>query len=234
MAIPVLYQRRSITVLFMTSLLLVLPVGAGNAASVTQFMGSAVDIGQKLGVKAPSVADQVGLITKLPKGVDLAKKGAKALDPSDDQALPDYDPPGMPRIPIGCGAEEPGADMSGCHHCYQKAHQDLQDLRRHFERLRQVYVETDDMVKAQLAFGDGIAGSVGVGALGWMVERDKIMLSFKQFKVVYHNKYQELLGRLEGTLREIAACEREYFGDEDWYNRYGFMFHSFMALHYAR
>jgi hypothetical protein len=65
-------------------------------------------------------------------------------------------------------------------------------------------------------------------------QREKIMRSFKQFTAVYNNKHQELLGRLEKVLREIGECERQYFGDADWYNRYGFIFHSFMSLHYAR
>jgi hypothetical protein len=179
-------------------------------------------------------------LTKTQEAVGWATKAADAagtippLDPSDDGALPNYNPPGMPSVPISCGANRPDADISECHACYQKAHHKLNDLRRHFERLRQLYVETDDFVKAQFAFGDSVAGSAGVGALEWVHQRGKISQSFKDFRGAYTRKHRELLGRLEEVLREIAECERQFFGDEDWYNRYGFMFLTFMSMHYAR
>lgn len=174
------------------------------------------------------------------KLVDLTRKGADAtakvptLDPSDDAAQADYDPPGMPSMPIGCGGEKSNDEAAGCEDCYRKAHEKLRDLRRYFEQLRVVYVETDDFTKAAIAFGDGVAGSVGVGALAWNEERGRIQQSFKQFRAAYKAKYEELLDRLDKVLHEIAACEAQHFGNEDWYNRYGFMFLTFMSLHYAR
>jgi len=234
MKTPVSRKVRSITVLFAVGVLLALPVRESASTPVSLLKAGALDAAKTLAEKAPMVAKQVESLNKLPMIVDLVKKGAKALDASDDKGLPDYEPPGMPQVPIGCGSDKPDADIEDCHHCYHEAHQKLEDLRRHFERLRQLYVETDDMVKAQVAFGDGISGSVGVGALEWISQREKIMRSFKQFTAVYNNKHQELLGRLEKVLREIGECERQYFGDADWYNRYGFIFHSFMSLHYAR
>jgi hypothetical protein len=62
----------------------------------------------------------------------------------------------------------------------------------------------------------------------------RISNSFKQFKKAYAKKYEELLGKLDETLHEIADCEKKYFGNADWYNRYGYIFQSFMALHYNR
>jgi hypothetical protein len=178
---------------------------------------------------------------KMAKTVQSAQKAADAankvppLDPSDEDAGTDYSPPGMPQMPIGCGGEstDPGVSAD-CQHCYQEAHEELEKLRRYFEQLRKVYVETDEFTKAAIAFGDGMSGSAGVGALEWMHQRQRIMGSFKQFKQAYKSKYEELLGRLDQALHKIGECEARYFGDEDWYNRYGFMFQSFMAMHYAR
>ncbi len=102
------------------------------------------------------------------------------------------------------------------------------------EQLRAVYVETDDFTKAAIAFGDGVAGSTGVAALEWNHQRGRITGSFKQFRAAYAAKYEELLARLEAVLHQIGNCEAQHFGNEDWYNRYGFMFQTFMSMHYAR
>jgi len=163
------------------------------------------------------------------KGADAYKKES-LLDRSDADAQADYNPPGMPTMPITCE----NMKNRDCAACYEDAYKKLNDLRRYFEQLRAVYVETDEFTKASVAFGDSIAGSVGVGGLEWVGQRRKIQNSFKQFKKAYKRKYNELLGRLEEALQEIAECEKKYFGNEDWYSRYGFVFVSFMALHYAR
>lgn len=168
---------------------------------------------------------------------DLARKAAEASDkgelldpPTDKNAHKNYNPPGMPTMPISCG----NSDKSGCEECYREAHENLRKLRLYFEQLRTLYTVTDDFTKAEIAFGDGIAGSVGVGALAWNVERTEIQKSFKDFKRAYNKKYNELLERLKKTLEQIATCEAKYFGNEDWYSRYGFMFVTFISMYYAR
>lgn len=185
-------------------------------------MAIALDTGN-LDSFGPGVAKLADLYQKLE---DLEEKSTP-LD-QDGGAAPDYNPPGMPEVPISCGEKQ------GCRSCYEKANQKLEKLRRDFEKLRLLYKETDEFTKAAVAFGDGAAGSAGVGALEWSVQRGKIKKSFKNFEKAYRNKYLELLEKLQAALQEIAACEKEYFGEDDWYARYGFMFHSFIALHYQK
>lgn len=197
---------------------------AGNASA---------DLGLQnavFGTPPPSVSK---LLEIAQKGKDVYEK-AKPLDDSSPDTQPDYDPPGMPQIPVGCGSAYTDVATTDCAKCYEKAHKSLRKLRINFEQLRILYSETDEFTKASIAFGDGIAGSVGVGALQWTVERESISASFKGFKKVYKNKYDELLKKLDETLHEIGVCETRYFGDTDWYNRYGFIFQSFMAMHYNR
>ncbi len=166
----------------------------------------------------------------LQKAKDANKKASK-LDPSSDgDAEKNYNPPGMPTMPISCEKN----NKKGCEECYKDAYEKLRKLRRYFEQLRTIYAATDDYTKAQIAFGDGIAGSAGVGALQWNVERTKIQKSFNDFKKAYKEKYNELLGRLENVLKEIGQCEAKYFGNEDWYSRYGYVFLSFIAMYYQR
>jgi len=166
----------------------------------------------------------------LKKAEDAGKKASVLDPPRDENAEKNYNPPGMPTMPISCE----NSDKSGCEECYKDAYKNLKKLRRYFEQLRTLYVVTDDFTKAQIAFGDGISGSVGVGALQWNVERTKIQKSFKGFKKAYNKKLNELLERLKKTLEQIAACETKYFDNKDWYNRYGFMFVTFMSMYYAR
>jgi len=175
---------------------------------------------------AGSIPDTGKILEQVQKAANLSK----TLDPTDKDAQHDYSPSGMPTIPIECENME----SSDCAACYKDAYKKLNKLRYNFEQLRAVYVETDEFTKASVAFGDSIAGSVGVGGLEWVDQRREIQNSFKQFKKAYKRKYNELLGRLEETLQEIAKCENQYFGNKDWYSRYGFMFFTFMASHYAR
>ena len=174
---------------------------------------------------------------KVAKAVETYQKGKEAYNkaslldpPTDGDAEKNYNPPGMPTMPISCEKN----NKKGCEECYKDAYEKLRKLRIYFEQLRTIYAATDDFTKAQIAFGDGIAGSVGVGALRWNVERNRIQNSFKNFKNAYKKKYNELLGRLENVLKEIGKCEAKYFGNEDWYSRYGYVFLSFIAMYYQR
>lgn len=175
-----------------------------------------------------------------PVGAGMAKFGdlsqkldefgekAKPLDPGDGGNAPEYDPPGMPEVPVSCGGN------NDCWKCYKKANEKIEKLRVSFEKLRLLYKETDEYTKAAMAFGDGMAGSVGVGALEWAHQRGNIRKSFKAFEKAYKKKYAELLDKLKKVLMEVDACERTYFNEQDWYARYGYMFHTFMALNYQK
>lgn len=150
------------------------------------------------------------------------------LDPSDADAEPEYDPEDMPEVPTACGEEK------DCWRCYEAANEKIVNLRYSFEKLRILHRKTDDYVKSALALGDGISGQAGVGALQWTSERLKIQKSFKVFEEAYRKKHKELLKNLKEALKEMAKCEEQYFGEKDWYARYGYTFHSFVAMHYQR
>lgn len=186
-------------------------------------------------IPIPSLPDSGGALSgKAVKGADLWGKledlneKSTPLDPNRGADKPDYDPPGMPEIPLACPKDK------ACRVCYESANKRIGKLRKSFEHLRLLYKETDDFVKAAVAFGDGIAGSAGVGALEWNAQRRKIKGSQKSFEAAYRKKYAQLLGDLKEALQQIAKCEKQYFGEDDWYARYGFIFQTFMSLHYQR
>jgi len=152
----------------------------------------------------------------------------KAIPPGGGGSGPDYNPPGMPEVPTGCAQDQ------GCWQCYEQANKKIERLRINFEKLRILYKETDDYTKAAMSFGDSVAGASNLGGIEWTAQRLKILKSFKNFEAAYRKKYNQLIDELKAALQEVAACEKKYFGEDDWYARYGFMFHSFIALHYQR
>jgi hypothetical protein len=152
----------------------------------------------------------------------------KDLTPQDGAFDPNYTPPGMPEVPVSCAGKE------GCSECYTDAYGQLDKVRVNFEQLRVLYGSTMNWTKAEIAFGDSIAGSVGVGGLEWVVQRRKIEASVGTLNKAYDNKYNQLLGRLKQALMAISNCEARQYNDPDWYNRFGYMFYTFMATRYQR
>lgn len=155
-------------------------------------------------------------------------KAYKPLSPDDASLGAGTNPAGMPKVPSKC------VEGSGCGGCYEKAYGDLNNLRFAFEKLRAIGRWTENFTKKSIAFGDAASGIHGVAGLAWQGERAKIEQSYAQFGTAYDAKYQELVGDLEGALHEIGQCEAKFFGTDDWYDRYGFLYYSFMADRYRR
>jgi hypothetical protein len=150
------------------------------------------------------------------------------LTPEDGPFDPKYQPPGTPEIPSSC------AGSKTCGQCFEDAQAKLTSVRIRFEKLRVLYGSTKAWIDRALAFGDNMASSVGLGGLAWQTERTKIAASVANLEKSYDNKYAELLATLEEALRAIGACEATHYNNPDWYDRFGFMFYTFMADRYRR
>jgi len=154
----------------------------------------------------------------------------QTLNPDDDAFDPDYSPPGSPQLPTRCLDED---DLE-CLQCYQSAQNELNFLRQTLERLRSIYGATKNYTERAISFGDSMAGLPGGFGIGWPPERRGIEQEFEKLGKTYDKKYRELIGNLEKALREIAECEKQHFNTDDWYNRYGFIYYTFMADRYRR
>lgn len=169
--------------------------------------------------------------------IGKGKSGADALKDYDalsnnDKALdPNYRPPGSPSVPSHCTAPD-GTGSEGCNDCFAAAHRKLTAVRTALEKLRRVGATTRSFAAKSIAFGDSVSGVHGVAGLGWQPERTKIEQSLKNFEQAYDAKYAELLGLLEAALKDIGQCERKHFNTPDWYDRYGFIYYTFMADRY--
>lgn len=194
---------------------------AGTMDVAAKDLWKAVDTAGKAYDKAKPWVD------KGSSGKDLWDKYG-ALTDGDKKADPNYNPPGAPQVPTSCDASK----MDGCKDCYQSAYDKLYKLRANFEKLRAVKIVTEDFTKSSLSFGDSVSGVHGVAGLGWQAERRKIEASFKNFEKAYRAKHQELAQRLNDNLQEIDQCEAKFYGEKDWYNRFGYMYFSFMEDRY--
>lgn len=151
------------------------------------------------------------------------------LSPEDDQYEPEYDLPGSPELPSLC------KDSQQCAACFKQPYADLQSTRYRFDKLRRVNRVTKNMLRDAIAFGDAMAGLAGgLAPLAWNTEKEGIRASEGNFNKSYDAKYAELLATLKNDLMGIAACEEQVFGNDSWYERFGFFYHQFMAEAYRR
>ncbi len=148
------------------------------------------------------------------------------LSPADEALDPEY--PSSP-LPSRCR----GLERTVCRECgYEDALAELDRTRYRLEKLRRVGAWTKNYVSHSLAVGDSLAGAAGLSGLAWVEERGKILQSYQNFKGSYAAKYAELMGLLQETLQQISECEALVYGEESWYDRFGFMYYEFMAARY--
>ena len=152
------------------------------------------------------------------------------LNQGDSEFDPSYSPEGAPTVPVHCETEG-GAD---CTACYASGYETLNFVRFYLERLRAIYGATRNYTESAIAFGDAMAGLPGGFGLGWPPERQGIQEAFDNLGQTYDEKYQDYMRELRRGLEGIAACESEFFGEEDWYSRFGFIYYSFLEDRYRR
>lgn len=155
---------------------------------------------------------------------------AEALNFDDLEFDPDFSPPGAPDIPVHC-------DVSGgdaCRQCYDSAYRKLNFVRHYLEKLRGIYGATRNYKDRAIAFGDSMSTiAPGVG-LAWPMERKGIEDAFDKMGKTYDEKYEAYMRELLEGLQDLSACEKQYFEQDDWYNRYGFIYYTYMQDRYRR
>lgn len=177
------------------------------------------------------MSDYVQVSDKAALGIDLALKAGQlaesytALSDADRRFDPDFSPAGMPRLPSQCA----GSDE--CGQCFAEARRDLNRRRYQFEKLRAIALQTKKMTDDAIALGSSLSSLPGQG-LGWHVARSDIMEGWEAFGSTYDDKYREFLDDLRRDLSAVGACEAEYFGEEGWFDRFGFIYYQFMEDRY--
>jgi len=146
----------------------------------------------------------------------------------DASMAPNHNPPGAPKMPSQC------AENAGCRPCFEQANAGLDTQRRNLEKVRAIYDYTHRIVRngTELMYAAGAAGG-GVSHMGAVAEVQKVEGALDQFDATVHQKNAELLGKLKGSLQELAQCEARYFDNDDWYVRYGEVYYQFMQGRYS-
>ena len=163
------------------------------------------------------VDDVEDFVKKQNADPDYFKKYYENLGPDDGQYEEDYDPKGMPEVPLQC------AESDECRACFTPAYARLNAVRIRFEKLRRTYTWTKAYKERAFALGDSAAGIHGIAGLAWVGERVKLERQYKGFEASVDAKYEELMKELRGSLEQIAACEEKVYGEVGWFDRYGFI-----------
>lgn len=153
-----------------------------------------------------------------------------ALDASDRAAQREWESHrgDGPSIPVSCMREQ-----SDCYGCYARAIMDIDRSRQLLIQLQNRGLATAAVYRAGQQMASAVAGSSAAGGVHIQTTRghflDQPMARFTQ---AYERKAADMLGALEGRLRALGACEAQYYNVPDWYNRFGFMYMSFMRNKY--
>ena len=161
---------------------------------------------------------------------DFGESFFSPLVPGDTDFDPNFDPPGAPTIPVHC--EVSGGDA--CRQCYDSAYRKLNFVRHYLEVLRGIYGATKRYTDSSIAFGDSMSGLHGGFGIAWPPERKKIQDAFEKMGGTYDEKYEGYMRELQEGLQEVAQCEKQYFDQDDWYSRYGFIYFTYMQDRYRR
>jgi hypothetical protein len=149
------------------------------------------------------------------------------LTRGDSQFDPDYTPPGSPQIPSACAGSEQ------CNACYEKAVKDINFYRFSLDKGRGITNNALQYAKKAMAFGDTASGSMGVGGLAWTHKaKPQIEQAAAKIRKTYQGKYTEWISGMQTSLQALGKCEEEFFKERDWYNRFGYIYYSFMADRY--
>lgn len=145
-----------------------------------------------------------------------------------DATCMDLTAAGLPPLPSNC------AEGSACGQCFTDGRRQLNGMRVNLERLRCTYQAYKRFVDAAVSFGDNASGVHAVTGLAWQTERAGIMAEFEKLNRTYDTKYGQMMPNLQQALQKIGQCEAQYFNNPDWYNRFGFIYYTFMADRYKR
>ena len=150
-----------------------------------------------------------------------------ALSEADVPYDPDYNPAGSPQVPSAC------AGSAECNECYEKAVKDVNFNRFYLDKMRSIANSTIVFADKSIAFGDNASGYHGLTGLAWQTEgRPQIEEAVANLRKTYERKYGVYISNLETALKQLGQCEAEHFDEPDWYNRFGYIYYSFMADRY--
>lgn len=151
-----------------------------------------------------------------------------ALDSQEAHCGAAYNDASAPTVPSSC------AEDDACEECYSQAVRSLDFNRFYIERARCIAAAHVKMANSAMAFGDSASGIHGVAGLSWQLQgKPQIEEAVRKLKGTYTKKAGEYLSGIERSLRKLGECEARHYGERDWFDRYGYLYLSFMKSKYA-
>ncbi|MBB1061220.1 hypothetical protein [Marilutibacter spongiae] len=151
-----------------------------------------------------------------------------ALDATEAGCGSAYTDSSGPTVPSHC------AEGDACRQCYEEAVRKIDFNRFYIERARCITAANVKMANSAMAFGDSASGIHAVSGLSWQLQgKPQIEQAVGKLKQTYTHKAGQYLDGLQGALKELGQCEAEHYGEDDWYQRYGWIYHNFMQAKYG-
>ena len=154
------------------------------------------------------------------------------IDPREAAVQPNYNPPGQPLLPSRC------YHNPQCGACFADAQKKLDKSRQLLEDMYVIYKQTELKTGRILELADAAAGLSPYAKLAWTVQKsnpnEPMNQARQHFYDVYDGDLTKLLAMSNEALIAIGDCERQNFGDYDWYNRYGMVYYNFQRDRYTR
>lgn len=153
-----------------------------------------------------------------------------ALDNADRSAQQEWDAARYdgPRVPLSCWE-------GGCYECYSRAIADIDRSRELLIRLRNHGSATVALYKAGDKLASAIQGASAAAGVSVYAQRAGFLdQPFAEFSRTYAAKADGMLRVLETRLQALGQCELQHYNVPDWYNRFGFMYMTYMRDKYSK
>ncbi len=162
------------------------------------------------------------------RNADDLLRNVEALDAQEAACGSAYTDASGPTVPSQC------AEHDDCRQCYEEAVRKIDFNRFYIERARCITAANVKMANSAMAFGDSASGIHAVTGLSWQLQgKPQIKEAVEKLKKTYTSKAGDYLDNLEGSLKQLGQCEARHYGEDDWYQRYGWIYHNFMKAKYA-
>jgi hypothetical protein len=156
----------------------------------------------------------------------------KLIDPREAAVQPNYKPPGIPLLPSRC------KNTDQCGACFAEAQAKLDRNRRLLETLYVIYKQNELQTGRIIELANAAAGTSDLAKIVWANAKANPNEPMNIAKQKFYNTYDADLGKLISKMNDAliatADCERDNFGDSDWYNRFGMPYYNFMRERYTR
>ncbi|MGH8177680.1 MAG: hypothetical protein ACREV5_15600 [Steroidobacter sp.] len=185
------------------------------------------------GLDLPGALDLIDVLSDsdvlgVTRSADDLLRNAESLDSDEAACGSAYTDASGPTVPSQC------AENENCRDCYEEAVRKVDFNRYYIERARCITAANVKMANSAVAFGDSASGIHAVAGLSWQLQgKPQIEGAVTKLKKTYTDKAAQYLGNLQGALQELGQCEANYYGERDWYQRYGWIYHNFMKAKYA-